>query len=827
MKHLIQDLRYGARMLVKKPGFTLVAIITLALGIGANTAIFSVVNAVLLRPLPFSQPQRLAMVNTTNLARGITNFGTAMPDFRAWRDRNQTFEKMAAFSTTNFNISGTTEPERVAGAQVSADLLAVLGVAPLRGRGFTAEEEIFGKHHVVIVSEALWRRRFGAEAGLSDQTITLNGEQYAIVGVMARDFQFPDQTMALWTPLAVADGSEYNTRGNYWLGVVARLKPEVHPSQAQSELDSVFRQLEQEETLFIGGFGTQVIPLHEATVGSVQTALLVLLAAVGLVLLIACANVANLLLARATARQREIAIRTALGAGRGRLIRQLLTESLLLGLAGGALGLLLAVWGVDVLVGLGPNLPRLGEIGIDRSVLAFTFALAILTSVIFGLVPALQSSKTDLNETLKESGRSTTGGARRRLLRNSLVIAEVALSFVLLVGAGLMIKSLLRLQNVNPGFRTDHILTMQMSLPPTKYTQERPEMTAGFFQQLVERVKRLPGVETASVSTALPLTNSGWGKLFTIEDRQAPKSLDEVPNVQYRQVSPYYLSTLAIPIVKGRGFSDRDTRGTLPVAVINETLAGSFFAGADPIGKRLYLGPPEELVPPGMLPPGFRFQHFTIIGVIGDVRHNGLNQPIAPEIYTLHEQELASKFANPSNSMYLAVHTTIEPTSLVGAIRHEVQELDREQPIDQIATMEELLATSLSQSRFSTLLLGIFAGVALILAAVGIYGVMAYSVEQRTHEIGIRVALGAQTGDVLSLVIRQGLVLAIAGVGIGLGAALIITRVMTSLLYGVTATDPLTFAIISLLLTGVALVASFIPARRATKVDPMVALRYE
>jgi putative ABC transport system permease protein len=385
----------------------------------------------------------------------------------------------------------------------------------------------------------------------------------------------------------------------------------------------------------------------------------------------------------------------------------------------------------------------------------------------------------------------------------------------------------MRLQNVNPGFRTDHILTMQMSLPPTKYTQERPEMTAGFFQQLVERVKRLPGVETASVSTALPLTNSGWGKLFTIEDRQAPKSLDEVPNVQYQQVSPYYLSTLAIPIVKGRGFSDRDTRGTLPVAVINETLAGSFFADADPIGKRLYLGPPEDLVPPGMLPPGFRFQHFTIIGVIGDVRHNGLNQPIAPEIYTLHEQELASKFANPSNSMYLAVHTTIEPTSLVGAIRHEVQELDREQPIDQIATMEELLATSLSQSRFSTLLLGIFAGVALILGAVGIYGVMAYSVEQRTHEIGIRVALGAQTGNVLSLVIRQGLVLAIAGVGIGLGAALIITRVMTSLLYGVTATDPLTFAIISLLLTGVALVASFIPARRATKVDPMVALRYE
>jgi putative ABC transport system permease protein len=826
MKDLIQDLRYGARMLAKKPGFTLVAIITLALGIGANTAIFSVVNAVLLRPLPFPQPERLAMVNTTNLARGITNFGTSMPDFRAWRKRNHTFEKMAAFNTTSFNISGTAEPKRVTGAQVSADLFGVLGVSPVRGRAFTAEEETFGKHHVVIVSEALWQRRFGAEAGLTDQTMTLNGERYAIVGVMPRDFQFPDQTIALWTPLAVADGSEYNTRGNYWLGVVARLKPGVAAAQAQAEMDGVFRQLEQEDTLF-GGFGTQVIPLHEATVGSVKTALLVLLAAVGLVLLIACANVANLLLARAAARQREIAIRTALGAGRGRLIRQLLTESLLLGLAGGALGLLLAVWGVDALVSLGPNVPRLAEIGIDRAVLIFTFALAILTSVIFGLVPALQSSKTDLNETLKESGRSATGSARRRVLGNSLVVVEVALSFVLLAGAGLMINSLLRLQRVNPGFRTDHILTMQISLPPAKYAQDRPELTAGFFQQLTERVKTLPGVEAASVTSALPLTNSGWGKLFTLEDRPAPKSLDEVPNVQYRQVSPDYFSTLAIPILKGRPFSERDTRDALPVAVINETLARRFFADADPSGKRLYLGPPEELVPPGILPPGFRFQHFTIIGVIGDVRHNGLNQPLAPEIYTLHEQELASKFANPSGSMYLAVRTAAEPSSLVGAIRHEVQELDREQPIADIATMEELLATSLSQSRFSTLLLGVFAGVALILAAVGIYGVMAYSVAQRTHEIGIRVALGAQAGDVLRLVIRQGLTLAILGVAIGLGAALTMTRVMTSLLYGVTATDPLTFAIIPVLLTGVALAASFIPARRAMKVDPMVALRYE
>ena len=823
---MLQDLRYGLRMLLKHKGFTVVAVLTLALGIGANTAIFSVVNAVLLRPLPFPQPERLAMVNTTNLERGITNFGTSMPDFRAWRERNRAFEKMAAFSTTSFNISGTTEPERVSGARASADLFSVLGVTPVRGRAFTGEEEIFGKHHVVIVSEALWQRRFGLEAGLTDQTMTLNGEQYAIIGVMPRAFQFPDQTVALWTPLAVADGSENNTRGNYWLGVVARLKPGVSAAQAEAEMDGIFRQLEQEETGF-GGFGAQVVLLHEATVGGVKTALLVLLAAVSLVLLIACANVANLLLARAAARQREIAVRTALGAGRGRLIRQLLAESLLLGLAGGALGLLLAVWGVDVLVGLGPNVPRLGEIGIDRAVLLFTFALAILTSVTFGLVPALQSSKTDLNETLKESGRSATVSARRRVLGNALVVVEVALSFVLLAGAGLMINSLLRLQRVNPGFRTDHIITMQLSLPAAQYAPDRPELTSSFFQQLIERVKTLPGVEAAGVTSALPLTNSGWGKLFTIEDRPAPKSLDEVPNVQYRQVSADYFGTLAIPTLKGRPFSERDTRSTLPVAMINETLARRFFADADPIGKRLFLGPPEELVPPGILPPGFRFQHFTIIGVIGDVRHNGLNQPLTPEIYTLHEQELASKFASPSGSMYLALRTTTKPSTLVGAIRREVQQLDREQPIAGIATMEELLATSLSQSRFSTLLLAIFAGLALILAAVGIYGVMAYSVAQRTHEIGIRVALGAQAGDVLKLVMRQGLTLAVAGVAIGLGAALIMTRVMTSLLYGVTATDPVTFAVIPVVLTGVALVASFIPARRATKVDPIVALRYE
>ena len=823
--NFIHDIRYGARMLIKQPGFTIVAVLTLALGIGANTAIFSVVNAVLLRPLPFHDPERLVMINTINLARGITDFGTSLPDFLAWRERNHSFEKIAAFSSTSFNVAGKSEPERVTGAQASADVFTVLGVMPSQGRTFMPEEEIFGKHHVVILSDALWQRRFGADAGIVGQSMMLNGEPYTIIGVMPRSFQFPDQRMALWTPLAVADGSENSTRGNYWLGVVGRLKPGVEPAAAQAEMDGVYRQLEQEEPV-ITGFGTQVVRLHEAAVGGVRTALSVLLASVALVLLIACANVANLLLARAAARQREIAVRTALGAGRGRLVSQLLTESLLLGLAGGALGFFFAVWGVDALIKLGPNVPRLEEITIDQTVLLFTFTLAVLTSVVFGLVPALQSSKADLNETLKESGRGSVG-ARRRLLGNSLVIAEIALSFVLLIGAGLLINSILRLQRVNPGFRTDHILTLQISLPETKYPQTRPELITAFFQQLTDRIKALPAVESASMTSAMPLTNNDWGKLFTVQDRPAPKSLDEVSNVQYRQVNPEYFSTLAIPVLRGRGFDERDTHRTQQVAVINETAAHLFFSDIDPIGKRIYLGPPEELVPPGILPPGFKFLRFEIVGVIGDVRHNGLNQAFKPEVYTLHEQELASKFADASRTMSLAVRTKTDPTSLVGAIRHEVQELDGEQPIDAVATMEELLSTSLSQARFSTLLLAIFAGVALVLAAVGIYGVMAYTVAQRTHEIGIRMALGAQSSNVLSLIMKQGLLLAFAGTAIGLAAALGLTRVMTSLLYEVSPTDPVTFATDALVLTGVCLMACFIPARRAMKVDPLVALRYE
>jgi putative ABC transport system permease protein len=818
MQTLWQDLRYGARMLLKKPGFTLIAVITLALGIGANTAIFSVVNAVLLRPLPFAEPEKLVRLLAMDMSRGARSISASMPDYREWERRNQSFAQLAAYSTTNYNISGEEEPERVVGARVDTDFFALLGVNAAQGRGFVSEEGVYGKHRVVVLSDGLWRRRFGDGTQLNGQTVRLNGESFVVVGVAPRGFRFPSNNVELWTPLALADNDSLNTRGNYWLNVIGRLKPGVTPAQAQSDLVNIHRQLEQEK--ITSGFSGRVETLAEATVGDVRRTLWVLLGAVGCVLLIACVNVANLMLARASARASEIAVRATLGASRGRLVRQLLTESLLIGLLGAAAGLLLAWWGVDALLRLEPDLPRFDTVNVDGRALTFTLGLALLTSLLFGLVPALRSANADLSAAMKGGSR---GGTRNHRLLGGLVVAEIAIALVLLAGAGLMINSLLRLQRVDLGYETKNILTMQLALPAAKYPDSQREQTVAFYRQLVERVKALPGVQNAGVTTALPLAVSGWGKLFTREDQPAPKSTNDIPVTQYRQVSADYFDTLGMRIVNGRALNERDAPNGLPVAVINETAANRFWPGENPIGKVFKLGPPEEMVPAGILPPGYRFIRWTVVGVLKDVKHQGLSQPSDPEIYTLPQQSLTNDGA--TRTMYLAVRAANDPATLAAAIRRQTQELDKEQPIADIATMEERRADSLLRARFNTLLLGIFAVVALVLAVVGVYGVMSYSVEERTREIGIRVALGAQRRDVLGLVVKRGMALVLGGALLGLGGAIAVTRLMTGLLYEVSATDPFTFTAVAGVLAAAALLACYLPARRATKVDPIVALR--
>jgi putative ABC transport system permease protein len=817
MNTLWQDLRYGARMLLKQPGFTLVAVLTLALGIGANTAIFSVVNAVLLQPLPYPEPDQLVRVYETDVARGMANIGASMPDYREWQKRNQSFTHIAAYATNNYNISGTDEPERVVGVRVATDFFSLLGINPAQGRGFTGEEGVFGKHHVAVVSEALWRQRYGEGARLSGQTLRLNGVVFTIVGVLPRGFRFPNDEVAVWTPLALADNDSLNTRGNYWLNVVARLKPGMTVAQAQNDLANIHRQLEQEKLQ--SGFSARVESLAAATVGDFRGTLWVLLGAVGCVLLIACVNVANLLLARASVRATEIAVRCTLGAGRNRLVRQLLTESLLIGVLGAAAGLLLAWLGVDLLLRLEPDLPRLDTVRVEGRVLVFTLGLALLTSLLFGLVPALRSARGDLSTALKGGER---GGTRNHRLLSGLVVAEIAIALVLLAGAGLMINSLLRLQRVELGYETKNMLTMQLALPAAKYGGEQ---VVAFYQQLLERVKALPGVQQVGVSTALPLTDSGWGKLFTREDQAAPKSLEDVPALQYRHVSADYFDTMGIRLVNGRYLSERDAPAGLPVAVINETAAKRFWPGENPIGKVFKLGPPEEMIPAGILPTNYRFIRWTVVGVVKDVKHQGLSQPSSPEVYTLPQQSMSND--SPARTMYLAVRAAIDPTTLIAAVRAQVQALDKELPIAEIATMEERRAESLLRARFNTLLLGIFAAVALVLAVVGIYGVMSYSVAERRREIGIRVALGAQRRDVLSLVVKRGMTLVLGGTLIGLGGALALTRLMTGLLYEVSATDPLTLAAVAGVLALVALLACYLPARRATQVDPLMALRCE
>jgi len=807
LKH---DLRYGVRMLWKNKGFTAVAVIALALGIGANSAIFSVVNTVLLRPLPYREPGRLVMVWEDDAKHGYPNDTPAAANYFDWREQNQVFEDMAAMADQSFNLTGVGEPERIDGKRVNANLFELLGVAPQHGRALAADEDRPGANKVVLLSHALWQRRFGSDAGIVGQTLTLNGEAHTVVGVMPADFQFPDRQAELWVPIAFTQ-QEATNRGRHYLQVVARLKPGVTLEGAQAEMSTIAARLQQQHPEQNVDLGASVQSLHEHLVGDIRPALLLLLGAVGFVLLIACANVANLLLARAAGRQKEIALRTALGASRLRLVRQFLTESVLLAALGGVVGLLLSVWGVSLLKSFIPeNISQVKSIAVDARVLGFTVLVTLLTGLVFGLAPAFQASRFNLNETLKEGGRDAAAARGGNLIRGLLVIAEVAVSLVLLVGAGLLINSFLRLRNVDPGFRTDNLLTMSVVLPQQKYPDHARRVA--FYNDMIRRVEELPGVRSAAVTNWIPLVMQGDSTGYTIEGQPAPvPGQGKLPVIVTRVVSPHYFDTMGIQLMEGRVFEEgRDREDSPCVVVVGESVARKYWPGENVLGKRLTPGRPDSSE-----------DWCQVVGVVKDVRQRELSSEPNPLMYLTYAQ--AGFFA----PRYLVVKTEGDPVALAGTVRKSVWEVDRDQPVSNVNTMESVLSESIARQRFSTLLFGVFAGVALVLAAVGIYGVMSYSMAQRTREIGIRMALGAQKRDVLKLAVGQGLILVGVGVALGLALALALSRLMTSLLYGISATDPLTLVTISLVLVAVALLASYIPARRATKVDPLIALRYE
>jgi len=797
MDTFFHDIRYGVRMLLKNPGFAGVAIIALALGIGANAAIFSVVNTVLLRSLPYPDPDRLMVLRETKLPQ-FPEFSISPGNFLDWQKQNTVFEKLAAINGSAYNFTNdAADPERLRGARVSAGLFEMLGATPALGRTFLEEEDQPGQN-LAILSSSLWKRRFSSDPSIIGQSISLSATSYTVIGVMPPSFQFPDRDTELWTPVGFS-AAQAQQHGAHYLSVIGRLKPGFNVEQANTEMSAIAGRLAEQYSGSNAGWSVNVFPMQEYDVRDIKPALLILLGAVALVLLIACANVANLLLARATARQKEIAIRTALGASRGRVVRQLLTESVLLALAGGAVGLLLALWGTELLLALAPeDLPRVKDVTLDGRVIAFTLSVTLLTGIIFGLAPAWQASRPKLNETLKEGGRGTTGGHHR--VRGSLVVTEVALALVLLVGAGLLIRSFYRLQQVNPGFNTRNAMAVTVSLPGKKYPEP-----AAFYNQLIEKVSGLPGVVSVGATQSLPVQGD-YLLGFNIQGRPPdPPGSDKSTN--YYAVTPDYFKAMGIPLIRGREFTDQDRKDTQRVAIINEEMAKKYFPDEDPIGKGINVTNGPET---------FR----EIVGIVGDVKQYGPAQPTTLQTYEPF-------LVNPFNAMTLVVRTESNPTALTSAIRTQVLSIDKDQPVARTRALEQIVSDSVARQRFAMMLLGTLGAVALVLAAVGLYGVMSYAVTQRTHELGIRMALGARTGDVLRLVVGQGMTLALVGVGIGLGGAFALTRLMANLLFATGATDPLTFAAISLLLAGVALGACLVPARRAIRVDPMIALRYE
>ncbi len=822
MESILQDIRYSARSLIKTSSFTAVAVIVLALAIGANTAIFTVVNAVLIRPLPYPNSDRLVMLWETNprFQIGIDTLPVTPGTFMDWREQGSVFEYVSALGVSRFNLSGSGEPERISGASVSPNFFRLMGIEPKLGRAFRDDEEKPGANKVVVISYALWQRRFSGAEDIVGKPMTLDGESYTVIGVAPEDFQFPrghelpyfvgvSSQTELWRPMTLTDDFINRKRANHQLSVIAKLKPGVTQDQAQAEMNAIAARLEQAYSEN-QGIGAKVVSLSEQVVGNSRVALLVLMGAVALVLLIACANVANLLLTRSSARRKEIAIRTALGASRGRVVRQLLIEALLLSLASAIAGTLLSFWGVKAMLSLGrETLPRASEVSIDVRVLGFTVAIALLTSLLFGLTPALQASKINLTEALKEGSRGLSGGQRASRVRSVLVIAEVALSLVLLIGAGLMIKSLAHLLKVDPGFKANRALTMNIALLGSKYPSLHQQIA--FFEDVTHRVEALPGVESAGLISSAPLSGGVYAGGFSIEGRE-PASANEDLSADRRMISPDYFKALGIPLIKGRHFTDRDNQASTGVAIVSESLARRFLENEDAIGKRVKLGGRDSTRP-----------WLSIVGIAGDVRDTTLESDARPCVYVPYPQFPSTSMG----SMTLVVRTGVDPKALIPAIRDEVWAVDKDQPVTDIKTMNEYVSDSVSPRRSNALLLGVFATLALVLAAVGMYGVMSYAVTQRVHEIGIRMALGAQTSDVIKLIVGSGMTLVLAGVVIGLAGALALSRVLSSLLYGVSATDPVTFAFVSALLVSVALLASYIPARRATKVDPMNALRCE
>ncbi len=819
------EIKVALRGLFKTPGFTALAILTIALAIGANSTMFALVNAILVRPLPYQNPSRLALLWEKFGGQGLERIPVSAPEFRDLERDVKSTEHIAAFNYTNFNLARDGNPERISGAVVSPDLFPLLGVDPIRGRTFAREEEGEGHDDVIVISERLWRRRFNSDPALVGQSLLLSGRPYTVVGIMPATFEFPiplfnvqggqfGQRVDIWKPIAFSK-SEMESRGSRSYGVIARLRTGVSISAAQAELNGIignWYHLHPDNYNAADKFGAFLYGLQEQVVSGMRTGLLILLGAVAFVLLIACANIATMLLARASSRERELAIRVALGAGPWRLFRQLLTESVLLSVTGGAIGLLFSVWGLEIFKRVGARtLPRLAEVNLDFTVVVVTALVSVGTGILFGLLPAIVSAKPELTEVLKDGGRGATSGPKRNRLRDLLVVSEIALALMLLIGAGLLMKSFIRIQAISPGFNPEKILTLEVSLPPAKYPRLEKGKTGidsrvAFFDEARRRVRQLPGVEACALADILPLSGTNSDSSFAIENRPTDRS-QPGPDEEIREITPDYFRVLQTPLLQGRALSEADTADAPLVTIINEALARKYWPNEDALGKRITFDDPRK--------PGARWT--TIVGIVANIRHRSLEQDPQPEYYIPLTQ-------SPYGTMLMVVRSQQDPRGLASSIRREIQSIDSEQPVADVRTFETVIAEAMAPRRLSVVLFGIFSAIALLLAGVGTYGVISYLVVQRTHEIGVRMALGAQRSDVFVLVVGHAFRLAVVGITIGLVMAFFAARTMATMLYRVAPFDLATFVTVTLLLAGIAFVASYIPALRATKADPMIAL---